>query len=173
MGKRSEFERVSKDWYPTPFEAVEPLKNMLYEGFTFLEPCAGDGRLVKHLEAIGGICKGAYDIEPKAEGIIEADAFEIELPKVDFIITNPPWSRPILHPMIEKFSSHAPTWLLFDADWAHTKQAAPYLSKCAHIHGVGRVRWFPETGMSGKDNAAWYLFHNKEMITQFTTKWGN
>ena len=39
----------------------------------------------------------------------------------------------------------APTWLLFDADWAHTKQAAPYLRHCSHIVSVGRVHWMAGT----------------------------
>jgi hypothetical protein len=40
-------------------------------------------------------------------------------------ITNPPWDRKILHRLIERFSAVGPTWLLFDADWMHTKQSAP------------------------------------------------
>ena len=46
----------------------------------------------------------------------------------EYIITNPPWNRKILHPMIEHFADFKPTWLLFDADWMHTKQSTPYLS---------------------------------------------
>ena len=29
--------------------------------------------------------------------------------------------------MIEHFTSLRPTWLLFDADWMHTKQSQPFL----------------------------------------------
>jgi hypothetical protein len=74
------------------------------------------------------------------------------------IITNPPWDRKILHPMITLFSALRPTWLLFDADWMHTKQSTefqPYLRK---IVSVGRVKWIPDSKMTGKDNCAWYLF---------------
>jgi len=46
MGKRSNFERVERDYYPTPIQAVEPLIDHLPQGtFDFVEPCAGDGRL--------------------------------------------------------------------------------------------------------------------------------
>ena len=54
MGKRSDFERVPRDYYPTPYDAVKPLLPHLPENFTFAEPCAGDGRLIQHLKNHGG-----------------------------------------------------------------------------------------------------------------------
>jgi len=50
----------------------------------------------------------------------------------------------------------------FDADWMHTKQAAPYLKHCAMIVSVGRVRWIKGSKQDGKDNCAWYLFVDEE-----------
>ena len=58
-----------------------------------------------------------------------------------------------------KLSTHyhnAVDWLLFDADWPHTKQSKNYISMCSKIVSVGRVKWFGN--MTGKDNCAWYLF---------------
>jgi hypothetical protein len=60
--------------------------------------------------------------------------------------------------MIEHFSAMRPTWLLFDADWMHTLQSAPYMKWCRKIVSVGRVKWIPDSTMTGKDNCAWYLF---------------
>jgi hypothetical protein len=51
-----------------------------------------------------------------------------------------------------------PTWLLFDADWVHTKQAAPYLSRLRKIVAIGRVKCIPDSPHTGKDNCAWHLF---------------
>src|SRR5690606_29085479 len=87
----------------------------------------------------------------------------------DCIITNPPWSRPILHAMIDHFMEIAPyAWLLFDADWAHTRQSAPYMHKCTDIVSVGRLIWIPGTTTSGKDNVAWYRFSkDKDGPTRF------
>jgi hypothetical protein len=48
--------------------------------------------------------------------------------------------------------------LLLDADWAHTKQAAPFLPSCSDIVAIGRVKWFPDSKFSGKDNCSWYRF---------------
>ena len=158
MGKRSDFERKPRDFYPTPMEAVEPLMEHLPENFLFAEPCAGNGALIKHLET-KGICMWASDIEPQAKGIHECDYSEVGILEVlesEYIITNPPWNRTLLHPMIDHFSLLKPTWLLFDADWVHTKQSAEYIKICSKIVSVGRIKWFGN--MTGKDNCAWYLF---------------
>ena len=54
MGKRSNFERKPRDFYETPIEAVLPLIPHLGYDFTFVEPCAGAGVLIDHLEMNGG-----------------------------------------------------------------------------------------------------------------------
>ena len=159
MGKRSGFERKPRDFYPTPFAAVEPLIEHLPRKFTFSEPCAGDGQLCRHLEYFGGVCMWASDIEPQLAGIAKNDFSEIgdfEIMESGFIITNPPWDRTILHPIIEHFAPKKPTWLLFYADWVHTKQSVPYIKYLHKIISVGRIKWFGN--MTGKDNCAWHLF---------------
>jgi len=161
MGKRSDFERKPRDFYPTPIEAVYPLLEHLEEDFLFAEPCAGDGTLIEHLET-KGVCMWASDIEPQAKGIHRSPYDKLgfnELIESNYIITNPPWDRSILHPIIDFFAPQMPTWLLFDADWIHTKQSKPYMEMCHKIVSVGRIKWFGN--MTGKDNCAWYLFDKK------------
>lgn len=157
MGKRSDFERVPRDFYPTPREAVLPLLPHLPHGASYWEPCAGDGALITWLSEAGHFCQGASDIEPRCEGVRRIDALSLT-GSPDFYITNPPWDRKILHPLIERLSDQAPTWLLFDADWMHTRQAVPFLPRLRKIVSVGRVKWIPDSKMTGKDNCAWYLF---------------
>jgi hypothetical protein len=160
MGKRSSFERKPRDFYPTPAVAVAPLLPRIKDIEFFDEPCAGDGALIDILEATGAKCRAALDIEPMRDDIDCADALSIDKCFSDAFITNPPWDRGILHRLIIHLSSLAPTWLLFDADWAHTKQAIPYLDRCRKIVSVGRVKWIPDSKMTGKDNCAWHLFQS-------------
>lgn len=168
MGKRSSFERVERDFYPTPAAAVAPLLPHLSPRTVFCEPCAGDGALVRHLEAAGHVCGLAWDIEPQGEGIERRDALQCLAVNVDCCITNPPWARNILHPMIEHFAGQGPTWLLFDADWIHTRQSAPFIPLLRKIVSVGRVKWIPDSPFTGKDNCCWYLFDaNSEAPAQF------
>ena len=153
MGKRSDFERVPRDFYPTPAAAVLPLIPHLRGVRTFAEPCAGNGDLVRHLEVYGLRCVYQGDIAA-GQDALTLDSYG----GADAIITNPPWTRKLLHPLIEHFQRIAPVWLLLDSDWAGTKQAVPYLTSCSDILPVGRQIWIPGTSMHGKDNAAWYRF---------------
>lgn len=159
MGKRSNFERVEKDFYRTiDPRAVEALAPHLMPNTRFAEPCAGAGDLMDQLVALGHVCARARDIAPQRDDIEQKDALTTLTGNIDCFITNPPWSRPVLHALIDFLSMQHPTWLLFDADWAHTLQSKPYMSKCVKIVSVGRLIWIPGTTTSGKDNCAWYLF---------------
>lgn len=156
MGKRSTFDRAPRDFYPTPAAAVLPLLPHLAPGTDFIEPCAGDGALVDHLERHGHRCTWQSDIEPQ-RSMFEADALSLIFVN-GTVITNPPWDRKTLHPLIAHFSAQRPTWLLFDADWIHTRQAAPFMPWLRKVVSVGRVKWIPGSPMTGKDNCAWHLF---------------
>ena len=46
MGKRSDFDRIPRDYYPTPKAAVGPLLPHLLPATLFIEPCAGEGHLI-------------------------------------------------------------------------------------------------------------------------------
>ena len=74
MGKRSDFPRRDRDYYPTPFEVAEPLFPFLKDVSTFVEPMSGDGSLVKYLNDTHLECIWSSDIEPQAEGIKKMDA---------------------------------------------------------------------------------------------------
>ncbi|MEL6587490.1 MAG: class I SAM-dependent methyltransferase [Pseudomonadota bacterium] len=161
MGKRSDFKRVDRDFYPTPTPALAPLVSHLPRGAVYDEPCAGAGDLVHNLGRLRPDLRlgRASDVEPRLAGIQQMDFRDYEpSPDADLIITNPPWDRKLLHPMIEQFAGFLPTWLLFDADWVHTKQAGPFLPMLCNIVSVGRVKWIPGSTMTGKDNCAWHCF---------------
>lgn len=187
MGKRTEtdFEKREKSQYLTPEAPVRALVPFLpKDKFTFMEPCAGDGRLVTHLHNLtNGHCSFLSDIDPVGVAKLANDKYggahrtniiklnALDITKLDLfssgadmVITNPPWERQkkhdyILHRLIEHYGSMIQTWFLFDGDWAHTAQAAPYLEQyCTRIVSVGRVKWIPDSKHTGKDNACWYEF---------------
>ena len=155
MGKRSNFQRRPMDAYATPLEAVRPLVPfLLAEGIMrFAEPCCGDGELIRRLESFGLECVHASDILQGVDALT-LDSFA----GADAVVSNTPWSREILHRLIEHFMRICPTWLLFDADWAHTRQSGGLIRHCSTIVSIGRVRSIPGSPFTGKDNAAWYRF---------------
>lgn len=171
MAKRSEFERIERDYYRTfDPKAGEALASFLLPNISAIEPFAGAGDLVNQTPWINWLAK--TDIEPQADEIGQKDAFsynEKDLESVDLIITNPPWSRPILHKTIEHFAVLKPTWLLIDANYIFTKQASVYIREyLTDIITIGRVKWIPNTKMSGKDDCIWARFyHDKKEPTRF------
>jgi len=162
MGKRSTFDRKSKDFYETPLRAVEPLMPHLTKGrLQFIDPCCGNGNIAIHISHFRSILRW-WDFDKfdyLTEKMQTADATKHHYTqRVNYFITNPPWNRKILHPIINNLAGQKPTWLLFDSDWMHTKQSAEYMKYCVKIISVGRVKWFPDSNSVGKDNCAWYLF---------------
>lgn len=165
MGKRSSFERVAQDKYmttdPRPVRMLQP---HLPRGIKYAEPCAGRGDLIKSLKWHGHECVYASDIKPGRKGIERRDAMTLDKrwrrsAAAQMFITNPPWTRSIMHRLMIHLPSLLDTWMLLDSDWAHTVQAFPYLDRCSHMIAVGRVRWFNNLG--GLENSAWYFFPHR------------
>ena len=158
MSKRSNFDPRPKDFWPTPARAVMPLLPHLPNRTVFAEPCAGNGALIDLLQEVGHSCVWATDISPARSDVSYADALSLRNIGASMFITNPPWSRHVLHPMILHLSAMLPTWLLFDADWPFTKQSAGLIDHCSRIVPIGRVKWIPDSKYSGMDSCAWYEF---------------
>lgn len=168
MGKRSSFERVAQDKYmtvdPVP---VRRLQRHLPAGVKFVEPCAGNGDLIKSMEWHGHECVYACDIKPGRKVIEKRNALTLDKRwrrsvGAGMFVTNPPWTRSIMHDLMLHLPSLLDTWMLLDADWAHTAQAVPYLDRCSHMVAVGRVKWF--RGLGGLENSAWFFFPHRQHV---------
>ena len=140
MGKRSDgvFARMPQDAYATPVAGVAPLLPYLDPETRFIEPCAGEGVLVGHLKRAGHVLLSAYDLPDDARTKRYSEACSDVI-----FVTNPPWARDVLHPLIVNLSNQAPTWLLIDADWMHTRQSIPFMPRLRAIISVGRLKWIP------------------------------
>ena len=79
----------------------------------------------------------------------------------DSIITNPPYTRDLMHRLIEHFQRIAPTWLLLEFNWAATEQAAPFMHHCSDIVILPRLKWIEGSKDTAKDDHAWYRFDSK------------
>jgi hypothetical protein len=153
MGKRSEgFTRFPQDAYQSPIEAVRPLLPHLSPGTAFVEPCCGEGKLIAHLVGAGHTCVGRYDLP------CDAREHRYRLEAGDIFITNPPWKREVMHPIIVNLSDQADTWILLEWDWLATLQSGPFGARMRKIIPFGRLKWVPGTEHLGKQNHAWVLF---------------
>ncbi len=162
MGKRSDFKRRERDFYPTPYEAVGPLLPHLETKTHYHEPCSGTGELVKHLRQYEH--RGySTDIEAHYTVAEVCSVYSIAHCAGDCFITNPPWPAIGQHgeptvSMALHLSNIAPTWFLLSADFMHNKYFAKLQTRCVKIVSVGRMKWIPDSDGPGKDNCAWYLF---------------
>ena len=160
MGKRSDMPKIDKDFYPTTDPKAIPEKFMrLVRGKTFAEPCCGAGDLTDLLMDVA-TCKWESDIEYRGAGKVK-DAMSLtkeDLRQCDVIITNPPFTKSVLLPMIDHFMSLKPTWLLLPADMMHNVYFKEYVDKCTQIVSVGRLKWFKDSPYSSTDNYAWYFW---------------
>jgi len=125
MGKRSSYEKKPRDKYytidPAAFESF-PCTLLRYA-----EPCCGDGSLIRGLNSLGRFlyCDWASDIDSvnPSDNIDALDLGEHAIGKYncDAIVTNPPYTKSILLPLIDHFIRLNDTWLLLPADIMHNK----------------------------------------------------
>lgn len=151
-------ERKRNFFYPTiDPRAIPPLLAHVPPGTVFAEPCAGAGDLVQLLEAAGLECDWGLELEPQDEGLRNrwpigvGNALALSAPdlramgsRATCFISNLPWERSWLHPLIRHLAAILPLWSLHDAAWAYTKQAAEFGPICTDVVAVGRLKWFPD-----------------------------
>ncbi|WP_288806285.1 hypothetical protein [uncultured Novosphingobium sp.] len=160
--------RKRNDFYPTiDPRAAQALAAFLPPGTVYAEPCAGAGDLVQLLDVLGLVCDWAMELEPQGDcvrnrwPIARGNALQLgagDVGAATCFVTNPPWNRPMLHALIRHLAAILPTWMLFDASWKHTQQAAALGPICTDIVSVGRLKWFAGSKYDPPDDCAWYRF---------------
>ena len=170
MGKRTkqDFEKRPRDYYATiDPDAVKPLSPFV-RGLWVAEVCAGNGDLSMLLEPD---CKVVWesDLDPQNKHILQKNAVFLnsgDLQDCDVIISNPPFSWPMLQPLLDHLPTLLPTWLLLPSDVAHNKRMGPYMKRCRSFVSVGRLYWV-DNKVKGVDNYAWFEFVSREVDTVF------
>lgn len=171
MSKRSNFEKVPKDFYATTdADAVAPLVPFI-RGLTYAEPFYGDGDLEDLLMDVA-TCTWRSDIRETVFSSQVMPATELtpyDVKDCDYIISNPPFTRSVLLPCIDHLVKLKPTWLLLPADMMHNKYMTPHMEKCELVLSVGRLCWFLVNGkrVKGVDNYAWFKFVDYKCDTVF------
>jgi len=180
MGRRSNFEKIPRDYYPTiDPQAVPETFLSFIRGKIYAEPCYGEGALHR-LIGDNAKCGWASDIEVrgKRNPAIELDATMLtqdHLIGVDVIVTNPMFTWTALEPLLKHLPTLRPTWLLLPANVMHNKRMGPYMAKCNWVVSVGRLYWFRSQWAEGLSNhqvdnyTGWYDFsNNKPSKSEYT-----
>jgi hypothetical protein len=154
-----------QNYWPTPPVATLPLyrstqfqMDMLTSRNRFVEPCAGDGRLKNVLVDKGLCCVAAIDINPRRGDIGVGDAASlIGLAPHIPVVTNPPWARKLLEPILSNLLGQTTLWLLLPLDYLSNQWTGFAIKHVNCIIPLGRVSWL-ENGKGGMENSAWFRF---------------
>lgn len=125
-GGKGKSDRSETDLYPTPYPSTNSLlKYLLQEGYLFndiLEPCAGLGHISKACELklkdwhkssreVKITSRDLFDYTSKFKYVYEVetnvDFLNEDLTQHQWVITNPPFDKDVLMPIIEKSLSIA------------------------------------------------------------------
>ena len=164
MAKRTKTDSAAvnpRDFWPTPMEAVPPLVERLKvtdPNGLIIEPCAGDGRLADALTANGLKVRIMSDIEPRRDDVRRGDASKLPFAPTHLVVTNPPWSRDLLEPILHNMVGKTNAWLLLPLDYLANLWMAPFVPYVNQIVPLGRVSWL-NNGKGGYENSAWLRFN--------------
>jgi len=165
MSKRSSFEKIPKGFYPTIDPKAIPPNFLKYvKGKTIAEPSYGGGDLWDLLKPQGVFCGWKSDLRD-VEGAYHLDGLKLtgqDIEKCDVICTNPDFSKDVLLPLIDHWTSLGkPVWLLLPADYLHNGYFKPYMERCSNVVSIGRLFWFKNT---------WVVKHEFS-YDELDTKW--
>lgn len=162
MSKRTQTDSKDtnpREFWPTPLAAAKPLGEFLPKGTKFIEPCAGAGDLIEHLEGFGHECVEASDSDPQFANPPFVELRDARLTAVGYaeVITNPPFSQPLLKPLMEYWVGRTSMWLLLPSDMLINKWFNQYAVYVDQIIPIGRVSWLGN-GQGGYENFVWAHF---------------
>lgn len=104
--------RRPNDFYETPDWAIQVLIDRMPESYfkpSIMEPCVGDGAIARLFEEKTGAFVHTNDLDPKRPAMTHYNAAAAglwELPRLDWVITNPPFVKAI------EIAVHAVPWAL-------------------------------------------------------------
>ncbi len=107
------------------------------------------------------ICQWRSDIRETVSSSKVMNALSLtkeQLEGVDLIVTNPPFTRTVLMPMLDHFITLKPTWLLLPSDLMHNVYFGDAMRRCSKVVSVGRLRWFKETKSLSMESYCWYFW---------------
>jgi len=161
MSKRSNFDKVPRDFYPTTDPKAVPTKLVEFiRGKSYAEPCYGNGDLEDLLMDVA-TCKWRSDVRETVSSSKVMDALEVtkeDLEGIDLIVTNPPFSKDVLLPLIDHFVNLKPTWLLLPAGYMNNIYFGPYMKRCSRVVSIGRIKWFKDSKHTSTDDFCWYFW---------------
>ena len=118
------------------------------------------------------ICQWRSDIRETVSSSKVMDAVSLtkdQLCGIDLIVTNPPFTRTVLMPMLNHFITLKPTWLLLPAGYMNNVYFGEAMRRCSKVVSIGRLKWIKDSKHSSTDDFCWYFWpqHSIQQETVF------
>ena len=160
MRGRKKEDKEEHEFYPTPIDAVELARPLLDQNKKWWEPCAGDGRILKHFD---NVILGT-DIKPRSAEVQEDDFRTMDKPEnIEGIITNPPFT--LGYDLIKKslYEWKIPALLLMRVEYIAAKARQDVVKHMTDMHIVSDLIKFETisgriVNGNGTGRCAWMLF---------------
>ena len=159
--------RRPHDFYETaPWQTRALLRNVPEIGGAILEPCSGDGSIVRVLQEVGHTVR-TNDLVPSKQADSALDARERPLYKErpDWVVSNPPYRMPVCLEIVARAVASAKVGvammlrLSFSEPTAKINPRGPWLSR----NPVSRQLVLPRYSFTGNDKTdsattAWFVW---------------
>lgn len=162
-------QEIEESFWPSPAGLIVPSFLRHVSGMRYAEVCAGNGKLIKHLQDHAS-CVWASDIYPRHARVLERNALTLtkEEMNAQCAITNPPFSSKFVYPLIDHFIHIGlPLWLFLPLEFSTRATSALVLPFCSHILAVGPVKFIEDSLYKGETQFAWYRFGSHRTKTIF------
>jgi len=161
---RNRKQKEKNEYYPTQHEAIELARPLLSKDKNWWEPCAGDGRIMRHFSNV----VLSTDIDPRSPDVVKNDFTSMSKPaNIDGIITNPPFT--LGYELIKKslFEWKIPCLLLMRVEYIAAKARQDVVKHMTDMHIVSDlIKFETESGRivngNGTGRCAWMLFDPNE-----------
>ena len=155
--------RRENDAYYTPQWCIDAIMSRLYLGTirSFCEPAAGDGRIVRAVQAGKPRLKCiTYDLN------IGLDYLgDLQPPKVDLVISNPPYSHAL--GFVERAVNQASTAaMLLRLDFLGSQRRRPFWHRhpLTHLYVLTRRPSFTDDDKTDQYNYGWFVWDDLERV---------
>lgn len=166
VARKEKRKRQSLDFSATPPECVEALlaeeERYLAQLGTLWEPCAGDGAIVRVLEAAGFRVARSDLVDRGCPGTVELQAFlQFEVARGSAIITNPPFGSRFPIRLVEHALRLGIGYvaLLLPAAWANAADRLALTTRW-ELAAIYSLTWRPDFTGEGRpvQQMTWYVW---------------
>jgi hypothetical protein len=154
-------DEVQASYWPSVADVLTPKLYNHVGNHRYVEPCAGNGALIRLLSSWRAKCTYACDVNPREDWIESRDALTLDrsdLGNAQLVVTNPPFNSGFVYNFLDRYIPFGlPVWLLLPVDFGCRQTSGFVMPYCERMVVIGQIGWFIGSS-KGYRQFAWYKF---------------